>query len=224
MLNMIKCITIFMIWFVSCHQYSTAHGTTLDTFGCHRDAQASVYQCYQGEYLGRYFKSRQDVVYLANNREEFQNFNATGKLLEHIRLSGKASVTDGDTIRFGKTRVRLFGIDAPEIKQKCFFNDKSWNCGIEARKALVNMIGEQEVSCEKKDKDRYGRIIAVCTVGGVNLNALMVRGGWALAYRKYSKDYVDEELIARSGKTGLWKGTFKFPWEWRRSKRRGNKN
>ena len=120
---MIKCIIIFMTWFVSCHQYSTAHGTTLDTFGCQRDAQASVYQCFQGEYLRRYLKSRQDVVYLANNREEFQNFNATGKLLEHIRLSGKASVTDGDTIRFGKTRVRLYGIAARDLKQKCIFND-----------------------------------------------------------------------------------------------------
>ena len=133
-------------------------------------------------------------------------------------------VTDGDTIRFGETRVRLFGIYAPEIKQKCVFNDKTWNCGIEARIALVKMIAEQEVSCEKKDKDRYGRIVAVCTVGGVNLNALMVRGGWALAYRKYSRDYVDEELIAKDGKRGLWKGTFKRPWEWRRSKRSSNRN
>ena len=116
----------------------------------------------------------------------------------------------------------MFGIDAPEIKQKCFFNDKSWNCGIEARKALVNMIGEQKVNCEKKDKDRYGRIIAVCTSGGVNLNALMVREGWALAYRKYSRDYIDEELIAKDGKRGLWKGTVKRPWEWRRSKRNSN--
>ena len=126
--------------------------------------------------------------------------------------------------RVGETRVRFFGIDAPEIKQKCVFNDKTWNCGIEARIALVKMIAEQEVSCEKKDKDRYGRIIAVCTVGGVNLNALMVRGGWALAYRKYSRDYVDEELIAKDGKRGLWKGTFKRPWEWRRSKRSSNRN
>ena len=79
------------------------------------------------------------------------------------------------------------------------------------------------MSCEKKDKDRYGRIIAVCTVRGVNINALMVRGGWALAYRKYSRDYVDEELIARGGNRGLWKGTFKFPWAWRGSKRNSNK-
>ena len=224
MLNMIKCMIFFMIWFVSGQQYAHAHGGMLDTVDCNRDAQASVYQCDQGEYSVRDSKSKQEVMDLEEGTEEPQIINATGKLLEHIRLSGKASVTDGDTIRFGKTRVRLFGIDAPEIKQKCVFNDKTWNCGIEARKALVNMIGEQKVSCEKKDKDWYGRIIAVCMVGGVNLNALMVRGGWALAYRKYSRDYVDEELIARSGKTGLWKGTFKFPWEWRRSKRRGNKN
>ena len=223
MLNMIKCMIFFMIWFVSGHQSSTAHGAMLDTFGCHRDAQASMYQCDQGEYSGRDFKSKKEVMDLEKNTEESQIISVTGNHLEHIILSGKARVTDGDTIRFGKTRVRLFGIDAPEIKQTCVFKDKTWNCGIEARKALVNMIGEKKISCDKKDKDRYGRIIAVCTAGGVNLNALMVREGWALAYRKYSRDYVDEELIAKDGKTGLWKGTFKFPWAWRRSKRNSNK-
>ena len=224
MLNMIKLIIFFLVWFVSGQQYAHAHGGMLDTVDCNRDIKEGTYPCHQGENSGRDFKSKQEVMDLEKNTEGSQIINVTGNHLEHIILSGKARVTDGDTIRFGKTRVRLFGIDAPEIKQKCVFNDKTWNCGIEARKALVNMIGEQKVSCEKKDKDRYGRIIAVCTVGGVNLNALMVREGWALAYRKYSRDYVDEELIAKVRKTGVWKGTFKFPWVWRRSKRRGNKN
>ena len=221
---MIKFIIFFVVWFVSGQQYAHAHGGMLDNLDCHRDRKVGTYHCHQGKYSGRDFKSKQEVMDLEKNKEVSQRVKATVKLLEHIRLSGKARVTDGDTIRFGETRVRLFGIDAPEIKQTCDFEDKTWNCGIEARIALVKMIAEQEVSCEKKDKDRYGRIVAVCMAGGVNLNALMVREGWALAYRKYSRDYVDEELIARRGKTGLWKGTFKFPWEWRRSKRRGNKN
>ena len=223
-LNMIKLIIFFVVWFVSGQQYAHAHGGMLDTLDCHRDLKAGTYHCHQGEYSGRDFKSEQEVMDLEKNKEVSQGVKVPGKLLEHIRLSGKARVTDGDTIRFGETRVRFFGIDAPEIKQKCVFNDKTWNCGIEARIALVKMIAEQEVSCEKKDKDRYGRIVAVCKVGGVNLNALMVREGWALAYRKYSRDYVDEELIAKDGKTGLWKGTFKRPWEWRRSKRSSNRN
>ena len=70
MLNMIKCIIIFMIWFVSCHQYSPAHGATLDTFGCHRDAQASMYQCYQGEYPGRDLKSKQEVMDLEKTQKK----------------------------------------------------------------------------------------------------------------------------------------------------------
>jgi len=224
MLNMIKLIIFFVVWFVSGQQYAHAHGGMLDTLDCHRDRKAGTYHCHHGKYSGRHFKSKQEVMDLEKNREGSQVINVTRKILGHIRLSGKARVTDGDTIRFGKTRVRLFGIDAPEIKQTCNFEDKTWNCGIEARIALVKMIGEQKVSCEKKDKDRYGRIVAVCMVGGVNLNALMVHEGWALAYRKYSRDYVDEELIAKDGKRGLWKGTFKRPWEWRRSKRNSNKN
>ena len=223
-LNMIKVITFFVIWFVSGQQYAHAHGGLLDTVDCHRNLKEGTYHCHQGEYSGRHFKSKQEVMDLKKNKKEPKIIRVTGKLLENIRLSGKARVTDGDTIRFGGTRVRLFGIDAPEIKQTCDFEDKTWNCGIEARIALVKMIAEQKVSCEEKDKDRYGRIVAVCMAGGVNLNALMVREGWALAYRKYSRDYVDEELTARRGKTGLWKGTFRRPWEWRRSQRSSSRN
>ena len=128
-------------------------------------------------------------------------------------------VTDGDTIKTGKVRIRLHGIDAPEIKQTCVLNQTTWKCGVQSRAALTKFIGHKEVSCETEEKDRYGRFIAICMAGSVNLNAMMVRKGWALAYRKYSKKYMDEELVAKTGKLGLWKGTFVPPWEWRRGKR-----
>ena len=63
-------------------------------------------------------------------------------------------------------------------------------------------------------RDRYGR------VGGEDVNATMVRHGWALAYRRYSTDYEDDEDDARAAKVGLWAGEFMPPWEWRKLNRR----
>ena len=75
------------------------------------------------------------------------------------------------------------------------------------------------MTCRQKDIDRYGRIVAVCFTGPVNLNAEMVKSGWALAYRRYPKDYVGEEAEAKPAKRGMWQGKFVKPWEWRRGKR-----
>ena len=86
------------------------------------------------------------------------------------------------------------------------------------------MVGQNDVFCEQKDADRYGRIVAVCRVKDIDLNATMVREGWALAYRRYSKDYIDEENVAKSGKLGIWRGSFSAPWIWRKSKRNNRRN
>ena len=64
-----------------------------------------------------------------------------------------------------------------------------------------------------------GGLLAVCHSGGVNINAWMVARGWALAYRRYSVEYVDEERAARAARRGIWRGQFVAPWEWRRGKR-----
>ena len=80
-------------------------------------------------------------------------------------------------------------------------------------------IGSQSVTCRGTERDRYGRLIAVCNAGEDDLNAMMVRDGWALAYRQYSLDYVDEEGVARDAKRGIWRGEFVPPWEWRRGRR-----
>ncbi|MBT5818314.1 MAG: thermonuclease family protein, partial [Proteobacteria bacterium] len=62
-------------------------------------------------------------------------------------------------------------------------------------------------------------IVAVCSVGGVLLNARMVAAGWAVAYRQYSMDYVGEEDQAREGGRGIWSGEFVRPEDWRRGQR-----
>ena len=61
--------------------------------------------------------------------------------------------------------------------------------------------------------------MAVCAVGDIDLGAWLVRRGYALAYRKYSMDYVDDENAARKSQAGIWAGEFIPPWEWRRGKR-----
>lgn len=134
-------------------------------------------------------------------------------------VSGRARVIDGDSLEIGGTRIRLFGIDAPERVQSCREGGELWICGGLARVRLEERISGRAVVCEEKDRDRYGRIVAVCRAGGEDLNAWMVSGGWAMAYRRYSEAYVDEEARAKSSRQGIWRGDFVPPWDWRKGKR-----
>ena len=132
---------------------------------------------------------------------------------------GLARIVDGDTLEITGTKIRMHGIDAPESKQSCLANGKTYRCGQKATVALSELIGTSNVRCEGKDQDRYGRVIAVCFVGQTNLNAALVSQGWALAFRRYSTDFVGEEAEAESSKRGLWAGSFIVPWDWRKGKR-----
>lgn len=135
-------------------------------------------------------------------------------------ITGTARVIDGDTIDVGGQRIRLHGIDAPEGKQTCARDGKPWNCGQEATWALAYKLAEHWVTCEQRDIDRYKRSVAVCRIGGsVDINEYMVRQGWALAYRQYSKDYVPAEAEAARERLGIWQGKFEKPWDWRRKGR-----
>lgn len=131
-------------------------------------------------------------------------------------LSGIAKVIDGDTLKILGTRIRLFGIDSPEKGQICRKSDVKYNCGKQATAALSKKISGSKIFCFKEDIDRYGRIVGICKLNEIDLNAWMVRGGWALAYRRYTNRYTDEENLARKAKVGIWQGQFEKPWEWRR--------
>jgi endonuclease YncB( thermonuclease family) len=130
-------------------------------------------------------------------------------------IVGRASVVDGDTIEIRGQRIRLFGIDAPESRQLCTLNDKPYRCGQQSALALADKIGERTVRCAEQGVDHYQRIVAVCYVGNEELNGWLVKQGWALAFRKYSLDYVSAEDEARVAKRGVWRGDFEMPWEWR---------
>ncbi len=134
-------------------------------------------------------------------------------------VTGTASVIDGDTIEVHAQRIRLHGLDARESRQRCRRDGKPWQCGKDAANALADKIDRRPVTCEDLGRDRYERIIGRCTVAGEDMGAWMVSEGLALAYRRYSLDYVDEEADAQAARRGLWAGEFMKPWEWRRGNR-----
>ena len=131
-------------------------------------------------------------------------------------LTGAVRVIDGDTIAVGETRIRLEGIDAPESAQTCprkWFG--WWSCGAEATAALASMTGGKPASCEPRGLDKYGRTLAVCFVDGRDINAQMVRQGYAWAFVKYSTSYVKEEAAAKAEGLGIWQSPSQPAWEFR---------
>ncbi len=158
-------------------------------------------------------------------RDVFDGQAKAGSLADHaIRvaeatLTGSARIIDGDTLEVRGTRIRLHGIDAPESAQQCRSQGQVWSCGREATRALARRIGSHPVACKERDRDRYGRVVAVCRVGGEDVNAWMVAEGWAFAYRQYSRRYLAEEMAAKAAKRGVWQGDVVPPWDWRRGKR-----
>jgi len=126
-------------------------------------------------------------------------------------------VTDGDSLRSGNLRIRIYGIDAPELKQQCRDQKGAgWSCGNAAREKLKSLIGlDADVFCHLRDVDRYGRLIMQCFHGTVDIGAAMVRSGYALAYRTFSEIYSADEEFAKTAGDGMWQGAFLPPWEWR---------
>jgi len=132
-------------------------------------------------------------------------------------LIGQASVIDGDTIEIHSTRIRLFGIDAPETDQLCRNKEsKLYRCGQKASNALFDFIAHRVLECVEVDRDRYNRAVAVCSVGGTDIADWLVRSGLALDWPRYSKGgYADAQAEAKREERGMWSGSFKEPWNYR---------
>lgn len=141
-----------------------------------------------------------------------------GEAAPRETMAGGARIIDGDTLDLNGARIRLYGIDAPESAQTCKHGAREWACGAEATQELAQMIGDQPLTCETRDTDRYGRSVATCEAGGVSVNIWMVRNGWAVAYRQYGGAiYGANEDAAKRDRLGVWSGTFAMPWDWRKS-------
>lgn len=130
---------------------------------------------------------------------------------DQLRLEGQARVTDGDSIVLDNERIRLRGIDAPELNQICGKDGAYYPCGRMAHDELVGLIDGKPVNCQGNERDRYGRLLAVCLAGVVEINRQLVRSGWAVAYG----DFEGEEDAARQAGLGLWGASFDRPQDWR---------
>jgi endonuclease YncB( thermonuclease family) len=130
---------------------------------------------------------------------------------------GVGRAKDGDSLMVGDTEVRLFGIDAPEFDQRCMKNGESWGCGAAATDQLSRFVTGKQVRCESVGKDEYGRTLGRCMVGMNDINRTMVGMGYAVAFRRYSSDYVSAEGSAKVNKRGIWAGTFEMPSDFRHS-------
>jgi len=131
--------------------------------------------------------------------------------VETRQQAGSAVVNDGDTITINGERIRLRGIDAPELNQTCTLKGANYTCGRKARDALRALIGGRPVVCRGWERDRYGRLLAVCSAGSTNLNSHLVAEGWAVAFG----DFQAEESVARKAARGMWAGDFDRPRQWR---------
>lgn len=147
---------------------------------------------------------------IAQNQPPTEDFTISRKLII-------TSVSDGDSLRSGKLRIRLFGIDAPEKNQQCTnASGAKWACGETAQKALEALVADAPyLHCDLIDTDRYGRAVMKCLAGETDLGAALVRAGLALAYRQYSSTYRADEDSAKTAKLGMWSGAFTAPWAWR---------
>jgi|APGre2960657404_1045060.scaffolds.fasta_scaffold34082_1 endonuclease YncB( thermonuclease family) len=135
-------------------------------------------------------------------------------------LRGPARVVDGDTLVISGTKIRLFGVDAPEKAQTCRAVDGAeYACGAASAAALSDLMDGREVSCAVRQLDLYGRSVAACSVEDADVGRWLVRGGHAVAYRAYSRAYVADEDAARAARLGIWSGDFVVPQAWRKQQK-----
>lgn len=150
--------------------------------------------------------------------------------VQQIVVATNWRVVDGDTIHItdtathAKYKIRLIGIDAPELNQQCTTRDgREWPCGQIVRDILAAFLQAKEngMECVLDGLDRYRRHLGTCYAGtvaaGINVQQLLVRAG--LAVSEYDPAYQADEMLASQHKLGLWKGRFMRPKDWRRQKR-----
>lgn len=185
-------IKLFLIalFFTLFNLSSFSHSGRTNSEGCHNKKSDNTYHCH--------------------NDKNKSSKNSS---------SGFVRVVDGDTIYIGNKKYRFSGIDAPEKNQFCVLNGNRFNCGMLSRQILEDKINRNKVNCIEEDIDRYQRILAECFLNGESLSSFLVKSGYAFAYIKYSKKFIEDEEFARNNNLGLWKTKFLYPWEFRKKNR-----
>ena len=124
--------------------------------------------------------------------------------------SGIPRVVDGNTIIINFQIIRLHGIEAPNAEQLCEIDGESWLCGWEATNALAHIVGRHWVSCRQNRLNEGGVVDATCFAGNVlNINAWMVRNGWATAQNETNTRFLQLEILARQEQIGIWRTKYK---------------
>ncbi len=141
---------------------------------------------------------------------------ALGATPARADLEGTARVIDGRTLEVGGQRVRLYGIDAPDLDQTCTRRGKALQCGVVAKSALMDLTAGSTVVCKPRGRSADGDVLAVCFADRYDLSEGMVHTGWGVALQDASERYTAVEARAWQGRRGLWHGEFDPPWEWRR--------
>ena len=136
-----------------------------------------------------------------------------------IEVRGVPTVIDGDTLELQGQHLRLQGVDAPELAQRCWLKTRLYNCGVVARTALLDLTAGSEVVCRTLGPGPQGTTLAHCTAGGYDLAEGMAYTGWALPNEDATARYRTVEAGAREAGRGRWRDRFVAPWDWRAGER-----
>jgi endonuclease YncB( thermonuclease family) len=128
---------------------------------------------------------------------------------------GSAEVTGPAALNLSGKRILLHGVDAPVRGQPCYAGNKPWDCATASAKTLLNLVGDQQLTCEQRRIDQFGRVFAVCRAGETDINRALVEAGMAVALPKETSDYVGAEAAAKAKGIGVWRGPFTAPADYR---------
>ena len=139
-----------------------------------------------------------------------ENFNPRN----YPSIYGQVAVASGDTLLMNGRYIRLFGIDAPEIKQTCVnAQGKKYNCGQEAINWLRRWLQDYEIECNVIKQNSRGNAVGVCSIGEYDIGAALVASGWAISLPN-NNVYGPYEQQAQMAHRGMWQGWFYKPWDW----------
>lgn len=138
-----------------------------------------------------------------------------GAAIAADEIRGQADVVSGNEVIVGKKPVRLFGIAAPSLKDRCQINEAKIKCGVVAWAELIKLADGQLISCDREEpaapktgtpaaKTADSTVYATCYIGETDVNEAMVRSGWARAVPEQTDRYEVDETDARQSRRGIW--------------------
>ncbi len=210
---------VFGLWLCLCwvgtesvlSDEAVAHGGGLDRCGGHYNRKTGLYHRH---------RQRGGASCLSGRRSEVRSNEAAAEGVVEEIFGRAARIVDGDTFWLARLKVRLWGVDSPELQQGCVAGGKVWHCGEEARAKLRSIVaGVDEVRCVVRGRS-YDRVVGRCFVGSEDIGEALVVGGLAVEDARYSGGaYGVREAEARMGAMGMWRGCFTEPRRWRARQR-----